>query len=401
MDLKLREEDLAFQQEVRSFIDEYWPAEAREARSTATRFEESAGHPPEVRRWIDGLNEKGWAVPNWPQEWGGVDWTPTQKYIWDKETAYAECPQLSAFGSRMLAPVLYTWGTQEQKERFLPLIREERMIWCQGYSEPGAGSDLAALSTKAERDGDHYVVNGTKIWTSGAHVADWMFCLVRTDSSGKKQEGISFLLIEMKSEGISVNPIYILGGIHSVNEVELKDVRVPVENLVGEENGGWTYAKGLLTHERTGIAGVARSEKQIQRLKQIASETGVDGGSLWDDADFRRRVDELEVELAALSMTELRVLAQVEQGGAPGPESSILKIKGTELSQAIAMMQIEAFGYYGMPYPDRTLIDNEGPIGHALVAPAMQGMLYGRASSIFGGSNEIQKNIISKAVLGL
>ena len=308
---------------------------------------------------------------------------------------------LCARDARMLAPVLYTWGTDAQKDRFLPLIREERMIWCQGYSEPGAGSDLAALQTRAVRDGDDYVVNGTKIWTSGAHVADWMFCLVRTDNTGKRQEGISFLLIDMKTPGITVNPIYILGGIHSVNEVELKDVRVPVENLVGEENVGWTYAKGLLTHERTGIAGVARSERQISRLKEIARDTGVDGESLWDDGDFRRRVEAIEIELAALSMTELRVLAQVQQGGAPGPESSILKIRGTEISQAIAMMQIEAFGYYGMPYPDRTLIDNEGPIGHPYVAPSMQGMLYGRASSIFGGSNEIQKNIISKAVLGL
>jgi len=401
MDLKLRDEDLAFQAEVRAFIDEYWPEDVREARSTATRFEESNRHPPEVRRWIDALNERGWAVPNWPQEWGGADWTPTQKYIWDRETALAECPQLSAFGARMLAPVLYTWGTPEQKETFLPKIREERMIWCQGYSEPGAGSDLAALATRAVRDGDDFVVNGTKIWTSGAHVADWMFCLVRTDGSGKKQEGISFLLIDMKSPGITVNPIYILGGIHSVNEVELKDVRVPAKNLVGEENKGWTYAKGLLTHERTGIAGVARSQMQLRRLKRIAAETGVDGATLWDDADFRRRVDELEIDLEALSMTELRVLAQVEQGGAPGPESSILKIRGTEISQAIASMQIEAFGYYGMAYPDQTLIDNEGPIGHPFVAPAMKGMLYGRASSIFGGSNEIQKNIISKAVLGL
>jgi len=340
-------------------------------------------------------------VPSWPSAWGGTDWSPTQKYIWDKETARAECPQLSAFGARMLAPVLYTWGTDAQKERFLAAIREQKMIWCQGYSEPGAGSDLAALGTRAVRDDDHYVVNGTKIWTTGAHVADWMFCLVRTSTEGKKQEGISFLLIDMQTPGIKVNPIYLLGGIHSVNEVELKDVRVPVENLVGEENKGWTYAKGLLTHERTGIAGVARSEVQVDRLKAIAAETAVDGASLWDDADFRRRVHELEVSLEALAMTELRVLSQVEQGGAPGPESSILKIRGTEISQALQVMQIEAFGYYGQPYPDQTLIDNEGPIGHEYALAAMQTMLYGRAATIFGGSNEIQKNIISKAVLGL
>ncbi|MDZ7827883.1 MAG: acyl-CoA dehydrogenase family protein [Gammaproteobacteria bacterium] len=369
MDLQLSEDDLAFQEEVRAFIAEYWPEEVRNARVTTSRFEESKGHSAEVRRWIDALNEKGWAVPNWPQEWGGADWSPTRKYLWDRETAHAECPQLSAFGARMLAPVLYTWGTEEQKNEFLPRIREERMIWCQGYSEPGAGSDLASLSTRAVRDGDDYVVNGTKIWTTGAHVADWMFCLVRTDTSGKKQEGISFLLIDMTSPGITVNPIHLLGGIHSVNEVELKDVRVPAKNLVGEENKGWTYAKGLLTHERTGIAGVARSQTQLSRLRRIAGETGIDGGSLWDDADFRRRVHELEVELEALSMTELRVLAQVEQGGAPGPESSILKIRGTEISQAISMLQVEAFGYYGMAYPDHALIDNEGPIGHPECCP--------------------------------
>ena len=401
MELKLREDDLAFQREVREFLDRHWPEDVREARRNTGRFEESKGEAPEVRRFFDALNERGWAVPNWPREWGDTDWTPTQKYIWDKETARAECPQLSAFGARMLAPVLYTWGSDEQKEQFLPAIREQKMIWCQGYSEPGAGSDLAALSTRAVRDGDDYVVNGTKIWTTGAHVADWMFCLVRTATDGKRQEGISFLLIDMKSPGITVNPIHLLGGIHSVNEVELKDVRVPAKNLVGEENKGWTYAKGLLTHERTGIAGVARSEMTLARLKKVATETSVDGGSLWDDADFRRRVIELEIDLEALAMTELRVLSQVEQGGAPGPESSILKIRGTEISQTLQVMQIEAFGYYGMPYPDQTLIDNEGPIGEPFALAAMQAMLYGRASTIFGGSNEIQKNIISKAVLGL
>ena len=401
MDLKLREEDLAFQREVREFMDRHWPEDVRAVRRNVGRFEETKGEAPEVRRFFDALNERGWAVPNWPEQWGGTDWTPTQKYIWDKETARAECPQLSAFGARMLAPVLYTWGTSEQKERFLPQIREQKMIWCQGYSEPGAGSDLAGLATRAVRDGDDFIVNGTKIWTTGAHVADWMFCLVRTSTEGKKQEGISFLLIDMTTPGIKVNPIHLLGGIHSVNEVELKDVRVPVTNLVGEENKGWTYAKGLLTHERTGIAGVARSEVMLARIKEIARETGVDGGSLWDDADFRSKVHALSIDLEALAMTELRVLSQVEQGGAPGPESSILKIRGTELSQALQTLQIDVFGYYGLAYPDQTLIDNEGPVGHPYGLTAMQGMLYGRASTIFGGSNEIQKNIISKAVLGL
>ena len=354
------------------------------------------------QHWFDALVARGWSVPHWPVEFGGTGWSATQHYIWDRETARAGCPQMSAFGARMLAPVLYTWGTPEQRARHLPPIREARITWCQGYSEPGAGSDLAALTTRAVRDGDHYVVNGAKTWTSGAHHADWMFCLVRTDAGArKKQEGISFLLIDMKSAGIEVHPILILGEQHTVNSVTLTDVRVPVGNRIGEENRGWTYAKGLLTHERTGIAGVARSQKQIEELKRIGAETRVDGGCLLDDPAFRRAVDEVSIELLALEMTELRTLATVEEGGAPGPESSILKIRGTEISQRIATLQIEAFGYYGLPYPEQTLQDNEGPIGPEFAVPAMKGMLFGRASSIFGGSNEIQKNIISKAVLGL
>jgi alkylation response protein AidB-like acyl-CoA dehydrogenase len=399
MDLKLRAADLDFQTQVRAFIDLHWPAGARGA---AAIGEFSGQRSPHEQHWFEALAQRGWSVPNWPVEHGGTGWTPTQHYIWDRETARAGCPEMSPFGARMLAPVLYTWGTPAQQAQHLPPIRAARVHWCQGYSEPGAGSDLAALATRAVRDGDHYIVNGAKTWTSGAHHADWMFCLVRTNpTAGKKQQGISFLLIDMTTPGIEVHPILILGDQHTVNSVTLTDVRVPVANRIGEENNGWTYAKGLLTHERTGIAGVARSGVEIARLRKFASETGVDGERLIDDAAFKRSVDAVEIELLALEITELRTLASVEQGGAPGPESSILKIKGTEIGQRIADLAVEALGYYGMPYPDQRLIDNEGAVGPETAVAALRGMLFGRAASIFGGSNEIQKNIISKAVLGL
>ena len=400
MELKFAEADLAFQQQVREFIDTHWPESARQhvTRSPSHVHKQR----PEERAWYDALLERGWAVPNWPVEHGGTDWSPTQRYIWDRETVNAYCPVRSPFGASMLAPVLQTWGTPVQQERFLPAIREERVQWCQGYSEPNAGSDLANLQTRAVRDGDQYIVNGTKIWTSSAHVADWIFALVRTDPEApRKQQGISFLLIDMTSEGVEVSPIMLLGDLHSVNTVTFTDVRVPVENLVGEQDKGWTYAKGLLTHERTGIAMVARSQLALTRLRQYATDAQVDGGTLLDQDDFKRKVSEIDVELTALEMLELRTLASAQAGEAPGPESSLLKIRGTEIGQRIADLQIEALGYYAMPYPDQTLIDNEGAIGPDYGVPVLQDMFYGRASSVFGGSNEIQKNIIAKAVLGL
>ena len=399
MDLRLREADLAFQSDVRAFIDRHWPEALRD---DAMSLEFSGAMTPAQRRWFDALAAQGWSVPSWPVEFGGTGWSPTQHYIWDRETARANCPPMSPFGARMLAPVIYTWGTKAQQERFLPAIRESRITWCQGYSEPGAGSDLASLSTRAVRDGDYYIVNGAKTWTSGAHRADWMFCLVRTDPRAtKKQNGISFLLFDMKTPGVEVHPIITLGDQHAVNSVTLTDVRVPVEQRVGNENEGWTYAKGLLTHERTGIAGVARSQMDLARLRRVATETLRDGERLIDDASFKTKIDSVAIELMALEITELRTLASVEQGGAPGPESSILKIRGTEIQQRLADLTVEAYGYYGVPYPQQMLIDNEGPIGPELAVVALKEMLFGRAASIYGGSNEIQKNIISKAVLGL
>jgi len=401
MNLELNSEDLAFQAEARAFIDSAWPVQARGRKATPTGGY-AGKRPAEEQAWFDALVARKWSVPDWPLEHGGTDWTPTQKYIWDRETAAAGCPAMSAFGVRMLAPVLYTWASDDIREKHLPSIRDGSVQWCQGYSEPGSGSDLASLQTKAVRDGDHYIVNGTKTWTSGAHIADWMFCLVRTDSNTqRRQQGISFVLIDMKSPGVEVHPIMLLGEQHTVNSVTLIDVKVPVENLVGEQDKGWTYAKGLLTHERTGIAGVARSQIALRQLRKLAAETEQNGGSLADDRRFVEKIDAVEVELLALEITELRTLATVEKGGAPGPESSILKLKGTEISQRISELKVEALGYYSMPYPDELTLDNEGPVGPEESLPALQAMMWGRASTIFGGSTEIQKNIVAKAVLGL
>lgn len=399
MDLKFTDSDLAFQAEVRSFIERHWPAAVRRARATVPAH--GLDRSPEEQAWFDALIERGWSVPNWPEEHGGTDWTPTQRFIWDRETVRAQTPQMSAFGVALLGPILCRWGSREQQGRFLPPIREARVQWCQGYSEPGAGSDLASLKTTALRDGDHYRVDGEKTWTSGAHVADWMFCLARTGSTGKPQEGISFLLIDMRSPGIEVRPIEILGGQHSVNSVRLDGVRVPVAHRVGEEDQGWTYAKALLSHERTGVARVATSAVQLERVREIAVGQDPGAGTLWEEPSFQRRYRELEIELIGLEMLELRILADLEAGQVPGPESSILKIKGTEIGQRINELMVEALGYYALPYPDQLLIDNEGSVGHDHALAALQGWLFSRAWSIYGGSNEVQKNIIARRALGL
>lgn len=399
MNLEFSEADRAFQTEVRVFINKHWPESVHETAAGHSRF---VPRTEDANRWFQALVEAGWSVPSWPEKHGGCNWTATQTYIWDKELAEAGCPQMSPFGARMLAPVLYTWGTEEQQTRFLPSIREAKIQWCQGYSEADAGSDLAALRTKAEKVGEYYLVNGAKAWTTGAHTADWMFCLVRTSADvDKRQLGISFLLINMRSEGIRVEPIVTLGGLHSVNTVTLADVRVPVDQRIGEEGKGWTYAKSLLTHERTGIAGVARSRAELARLRRIAAETTQDTTVLAEDKSFQSKVDALEIELMALEITELRVLAQVAQSASPGPESSILKIKGTEIAQRLSALVVEAHGYYSIPYPETRYLDNEGPVGPQDATASMSGFLMGRASSIFGGSNEIQRNIVAKSVLGL
>jgi alkylation response protein AidB-like acyl-CoA dehydrogenase len=397
MDLDFTEDELAFRDEVRAFFANDYPQDILRK----TRAGEALAKDDYVRSQ-KALYERGWAAPNWPVEHGGTGWTPTQRYIFEEEMAIAGVPRVVPFGLNMVAPVIYTFGSEEQKKRFLPDILASNVWWCQGYSEPGAGSDLASLRTRAVRDGDHYVVTGTKTWTTMAQHADWIFCLVRTSTEGRKQEGISFLLIDMHSPGVSVRPIITLEGGHEVNEVHFEDVRVPAENLVGEEGKGWTYAKMLLTHERTGIAGVARSKQAIEHLKEIAAAVPAGDGTLLDDGGFRERLARVEIELTALEFTELRTLASVQTGKAPGPESSILKIKGTEVQQAITELFVEAAGAYAQPFQPERLQPgwNGEPIGPEFAGLAAPHYFNMRKATIYGGSNEIQKNIIAKAVLG-
>ncbi|SNS42843.1 acyl-CoA dehydrogenase family protein [Sphingopyxis indica] len=397
MDMEFSPEDLAFQKEVRDFIAENYPAELRGKQDEGEELSKE-----DFLAWHKILYKKGWVAPAWPVEYGGTGWTPTQRFIFSEETARADCIRLLPFGLSMVGPVIYTFGTPEQKARFLPRILSGEDWWCQGYSEPGAGSDLASLRTTAVRDGDHYVVNGQKTWTTLAQHADWGFFLVRTDKDAKQQEGISFLLIDMKSPGITVRPIITLGGEHEVNEVWLEDVRVPVDQRVYEENKGWTCAKFLLAHERTGIAGVAASKRGIEKVKAIA-RTELDGEKpLLQNPFFKRKVAELEIDLTALEFTELRGLAGPNAGKGPGPESSLLKIKGSEIQQRLTELTLEAVGHYGAPYfRGFGEGDNEHPIGPDYAHRAAPTYFNMRKTTIYGGSNEIQRNIIAKMVLGL
>ena len=399
MDNRFSAAELAFRDEVRAFLAADYPEDLRNKVRDELQLERE-----DLVRWQKLLHARGWAGINWPPEHGGTGWTPAQKYIFASECAFAHTPRIVPFGLAMVAPVIYTFGNAEQKARFLPDILASNVWWCQGYSEPNAGSDLASLRTGATRDGDHYVVNGTKTWTTMGQWADWIFCLVRTGGPElKPQAGISFLLIDMKTPGITVSPIYLLDGTPEVNEVHFDNVRVPLENLVGEENKGWTYAKYLLTHERTGIAQVAKSRVRLLKLEEIARATRQGGAALIDDPLFARRLAEIEIDLLALEYTELRALASVSTGKAPGPESSILKIKGTEIAQAIDELHVETAGYYALPFVPRQFVAGYdgahiGPAGAANAAPVY---FNNRKASIYGGSNEIQRNIIAKAVLGL
>jgi alkylation response protein AidB-like acyl-CoA dehydrogenase len=400
MNLDFPPEDTAFRDEVRAFLAENYPRDLREKQERG----ETLGKE-DYLSWHRILAKKGWSAPSWPVELGGTGWTPTQKYIWSEEQARADTLAVLPFGVSMLAPVLYTFGTEEQKQRFLPGIRDGIDWWCQGYSEPGSGSDLASLKTRAERitgdDGkEYYVVNGQKTWTTLGQHADWGFFLVRTDPDAKPQAGISFLLIDMKSPGISVRRITTLEGGHEVNDVFLDNVKVPVENRVFHENQGWTCAKALLAHERSGIAGVARSKRGLERLRQMAAnEMSDDGGALIQDAFFRRKVAELEIDLTALEFTELRTLAGESSGKGPGPESSILKIKGTEIQQRLQDLALEAAGHYGAPFLGEA--GHNSGIGPQHSLDLAGDYFNGRKTSIYGGSNEIQRNIISKMVLGI
>ena len=400
MDLRFTDEELAFRQEVRAFMKSALPERLR--RKMIDRH-----HPSkeDLVQWQQTLNGKGWAVPHWPVEWGGTGWDPVRQYIFQDELQQAPAPSPLPFNTSMVGPVIIAFGNEEQKRRFLPRIANLDDWWCQGFSEPGAGSDLASLKTTAKRDGDHYVVNGQKTWTTLAQHADWIFCLVRTDMAAKKQEGISFLLIDMKTPGITVRPIETIDGGHEINEVFLDDVRVPVENLVGQENKGWDYAKFLLGNERVGIARVGVSKERIRRIKELAAIERVGDEPIINNPRFREKLAAVEVELKALEMTQLRVVAaeRHREKGKPDPASSILKIKGSEIQQATTELLLEVVGPYALPYQPEQEEEgwNEPPIGPEWAGAIAPTYFNWRKISIYGGSNEIQKNIIAKAILGL
>ncbi|WP_339829750.1 acyl-CoA dehydrogenase family protein [uncultured Parvibaculum sp.] len=402
MDLSFSKEDEAFRQEVRQFIAESYTPEMRAKHARSKHgYMDKENHV----KWQKALAKRGWLAPNWPTEYGGPGFTASQKYIFDVEMGRAGVPHTIPFGPTMVAPVIMKFGTPEQKKRFLPDILETNVLWCQGYSEPGAGSDLASLQTKAENKGDHYLVNGSKIWTSVAQWADWIFCLVRTSKEGKPQEGISFLLIDMKTPGVKVEPLVLLDGTpgphQEVNQVFFTDVKVPIENRVGEENKGWTYAKYLLEFERGNpySAGLYRG---LDKARKMARETMVDGGVLADDPEFKARVADLESQIVAMEFTELRIFSALSTGGNVGPESSLLKCRGTEIQQAVSQLAVEVLGHYTIPFVEDGMIEtNEpdiGPKNAFTVAPYYFSL---RKASIYAGSNEVQRNIMAKAVLGL
>jgi alkylation response protein AidB-like acyl-CoA dehydrogenase len=396
MDLTYTDEDLAFRDQVRAFLDSHLPQDLQAKVLTHKRLSKD-----DFVRWHKILARQGWVAPGWPAEFGGPGWTPVQRHIFEEECARAGTPRVMPFGIDMVAPVIMAFGSQEQKDYFLPRILSCEDWWCQGYSEPGSGSDLASLKTSAVREGDHYIVNGQKTWTTLAQHADMIFCLVRTDTSVRKQEGISFLLIDMHSPGVTVRPIIMLDEDHEVNEVFFDNVRVPVSNLVGQENRGWTYAKYLLGHERTGIAAVGRSKRELAFLKRLARREQKNGRPLLEDPLFAAKVADLEIELMALEMTVLRVLAQASK--APGPEASLLKVRGTDIQQALTELMLEAAGPQALPFDPDYL---EGEREHAVAgddeaAPLASYYFNYRKTSIYGGSNEIQRNIISQMILGL
>ncbi|WP_394442983.1 acyl-CoA dehydrogenase family protein (plasmid) [Sphingobium naphthae] len=398
MDLSFTQEDEAFRAEVRAFLQDKLPARLSDKVRKGQRLTKA-----DMEEWHAILNARGWLANHWPVEWGGTGWSVMQRFIFETEVALAHAPRIVPFGLSMLAPVLIKYGSEAQKKHWLPRILDGTDWWCQGYSEPGAGSDLAALKTSAVREGDHYVVNGQKTWTTLGQYADMIFCLVRTDNKGKKQEGISFLLIDMKTPGIEVRPIKLLDGDYEVNEVFFTDVRVPVENLVGEENKGWTYAKYLLTYERTNIAGVGASMAAFERLKQVAATQRRNGRPLAQDPQFAARLARLEIDLENMKTTNLRVLAAAGAGHAPTAESSMLKIRGTEIRQQISDLMRRAAGVHAQPFVTEALEEGfNGPaVGPDFAAPAASHYFNYRKLSIFGGSNEVQREIISKAILEL
>jgi alkylation response protein AidB-like acyl-CoA dehydrogenase len=401
MDLNYSQQELAFRDEVRGWLADNLPLDLKQKVARYAHLSKD-----DYMRWHRILATKGWVAPSWPVEWGGTGWNPVQRYIFEEECGYAGAPPLPALSLLMCAPVLIHYGTQQQKARFLPRIYNGDDFWCQGYSEPGAGSDLAALKTRAERgtdaQGEHYIVNGQKVWTTQAHWANWMFCLVRTDASGKPQEGISFLLIDMGSPGVTVRPVKLMDGSHEVNEVFLDNVRVPAENLVHQEGQGWTVAKYLLGYERLNSGRIAPSKRQLARLKQLASQVSDDGVPLLDDPRFRDAMTQLEVELMALEITNLRFLDEMRRTGRPpGPEVSLLKLKGTAIQQGLAELMMQAVGPLALREYVQADLAAQDDDADAFLAAITSRYLNQRKVTIYGGSDEIQRNIIAKMSLGL
>jgi alkylation response protein AidB-like acyl-CoA dehydrogenase len=398
MDLNFTPQEEAFRHEVRDFLAAALPPEIAQKARNGQRLSKA-----EVERWQAILNARGWLAPHWPVEYGGAGWSVVERFIYEQEAALAHAPAPIAFGLNMLAPVLIKYGSEAQKRHWLGRMLAGDDWWCQGYSEPGAGSDLANIKTTAVRDGDDYVINGQKTWTTLAQHANMMFVLARTGRSEKRQDGISFLLVDLTAPGVTVRPIITLDGDHEINEVFFTDVRTPVSNLVGEENRGWTYAKYLLTYERTSMAGIGASTAAMTWLKTLSARQIKRGRPLIEDPLFAARVARAEIELANLRTTAMRVVASAARGEAPGPESSMLKVRGTELRQDISSLSRRALGPYAQPFLSEALEDgdNEAPIGPSEARSVTPTYLNLRKLTIFGGSNEIQRNIISKAILRL
>ena len=398
MELNYTAADEVFRTEVRDWLDACLPSGMRAKVLGHRRLTKQ-----DFQQWHQIVAAKGWVAPAWPVEWGGTGWSPTQKHIYEEECARAGAPQILPFGITMVGPVIMRFGNEGQKRHFLPRILDGSDWWCQGYSEPGSGSDLASLKTRAERKGDKYIVNGQKTWTTLAQHADMIFCLVRTDPEAKKQEGISFLLMDMHAKGITVRPIVTMDEDAEVNEVFFDNVEVPVENLIGDENKGWTYAKYLLGHERTNIARVGNSKRELAFLKNIASEQQVDGKSLMQDMRFASKVADLEIELMALEMTVLRVVSAESSAastgkGGPGPEASLLKVKGSEIQQRLTELMVEAIGPRALPFH---VDEFDDATKGELIDPLAATYFNYRKTTIYGGSNEIQKNIMTQMILGL
>ena len=390
MDLSFTPEQEAFRQEVREWIRTSMPDDIKAKAEVDAQFDMQ-----DIMRWHGVLYAKGWVAPHWPKQFGGPGFDAAKRFILTEELELAGAPMLSPFGLSMVGPALMQFGTPEQLQRFLPKILSGEEVWCQGYSEPGAGSDLASLRCSAVEDGDHYIVNGQKTWTTYAQYADWIFCLVRTDPDVKKQAGITFLLIDMKTPGVEARPMLTIGEQPAFCDTFFENVRVPKANVVGEVNAGWTVAKALLGHERTLIAAVGTSRRALRRIKRIAAQTKVGQRSLLDDPVWRGKIARLEIELQALQMANLRALAGAQLGKAPGPESSILKLRGSEILQTIFELGMDIMGHDALSW------FNEPDVVPALEQWVAPTYCYNRATTIYGGSNEIQKNIIAKWILGL